>query len=125
MFSLLTDHEKRCNWLSSTHICFRSQILLLEKQVLLLGCQASKLNSSDDRQPLHVQMGFMRCEMHAKVGQSSHHQKAFLAFPFSIINFVFCLWFIHCVIKNMIAIMMVGLLHQSKLHNLHAIYDLL
>ena len=34
MFSLLTDHEKPCNWLSGTHISFRSQILLLEKQLL-------------------------------------------------------------------------------------------
>ena len=35
MFSLLTDHEKLFNWLSSTHISFRSQILLLEKHILL------------------------------------------------------------------------------------------
>ena len=35
MFSLLTDREKLCNWLSSTHISFTSQNLLLEKQLLL------------------------------------------------------------------------------------------
>ena len=36
MFSLLTDHEKRCNPGYQAHtFVFRSQILLLEKQILL------------------------------------------------------------------------------------------